>query len=191
MLSFVLGIVSEMYLTDFLTTNFPNYFEDDTLEIIENQNTNYSSLTNQISNLYNSTNDASIKKQILEIKDSVVSAKSQSQYIVDNLISLKDENIKLRDMLKDKNNFDGGTDFKLYVDGGIKIDRKNSFGLSSVDEDGDVASYISNPEGSKRRRLSPGEGIKFLNEDGDKCSVGYLGPEQNSKLFRFSINCIN
>jgi hypothetical protein len=164
---------------------------DRTQDIINNQNSKFESIKNSLDSLGNSV--TSDQKEILtKISDDLKKAGEDRDKIVGNLKAIYRENKNLRNQLKKQTNADWGVDVRLNDSTGIRIDKLNSFGISSRSNNGLVKAYLSSPikENIQDAYLNVGESFQYINDNNKQCSITNLG-FNDDEMSQFSINCVS
>ncbi len=180
------GVMGDKLAEKILAATFPSYFEDETKDILIHQKKNFDKIEGSLEKLSRSLKEKEAKELVNDITNTIQESAAQSLALQMSLEAIKKENLRLREMLQEKQGIDGGSDFRLPDRGGIKIDEQVSLGVDLYYTSG-LQVRLSGVRRDQSERLKSGDSIRFEDSLGRACKVTYLG--HHSKMNHFSKSC--
>lgn len=171
-----------------LTTYFPEYYETDAKEILENQDKHFDELKISLLELKREVSTEEGKRVTKRIGSLLSQARSDNKKLILSLNAIQTENSNLRKMLQEKKGIDGGTDIRIIDREGVKIDSKTTIGASYNIIRNAVELRITNNGELKKAIVESGEGLNYKNEKGLNCTITYLSGKSRDVL-NFSNIC--
>jgi len=135
-------VATEMAISNTLQNYLPDYFSADSKQIIENQQKNFEKLQSAMDELIASVNDPAQKQLVADVQKGFADARDQNDNLIQTLGSMREENLKLREMLKLKHNIDGGTDFYRHGVGALPLEDGVAFWSDQGRENGSCRTNI-------------------------------------------------
>jgi len=189
---FIVGAIAaffiEMGANKLIVNYFPNYFEDESKQILESQNKHFEDLHSSLSELKKDFSSSNNKEIVKNIENSLKAVKSENEDLVLTLNSLEKENSKMREKLKEIVGANIGKDFKIKRNGSARFELGTVSNRDYGIWNGGNIFTVTTVETRATSKLVPGNKINANLYKDKMCSVTYMGYDENNK-HDFSIHC--